>query len=129
MIDEDARYLKSHEWARQDEDDLFTIGLSSYAIEQLGDIVYMELPKTGDSFEKGAVFGIVESVKAASDMYMPIAGEIVEVNETVPDNPDLLKEDPYEEGWLIQVKASAPKEFEGLMDAEAYRKYLETEPE
>lgn len=129
MIDEEARYLKSHEWARHDEDDIYVVGLSSYAIEQLGDIVYMELPKTGDMFEKGAMFGVVESVKAASDMYMPLAGEVVDVNEAVPDNPDMLKEDPYEEGWLIRVKAANPKEFDALMDAEAYRKFLETEAE
>jgi len=127
MIDEEARYLKTHEWARPEEDDIFAVGLSSYAIEQLGDIVYMELPKTGDVLEKGAVFGVVESVKAASDMYMPIAGEIVDVNDAIPDNPDLLKEDAYEEGWLIKVRAADPKDFEDLMDAGAYRKFLETE--
>jgi glycine cleavage system H protein len=129
MIDEEARYLKSHEWARQEEDDVFVVGLSSYAVEQLGDIVYMELPKTGDVFEKGAVFGVVESVKAASDMYMPVGGEIVDVNESIPDNPDLLKEDAYEEGWLIKVRADNPTDFDDLLSAEAYRKYLETEAE
>ena len=129
MIDDDARYLRSHEWARQDEEGVFTVGLSKYAIDQLGDIVYMELPKEGESFENGAIFGLVESVKAASDMYMPVGGEIVEVNEEIPDNPDILKDDPYEEGWLIRVKVSNPKDFEELMDADAYRKYLETDPD
>lgn len=129
MIDQEARYLKTHEWARKEDDKVFVVGLSSYAIEQLGDIVFMELPSAGDTFEAGAVFGVVESVKAASDMYMPIGGRIVEINEAVPDNPDMLKEDPYEKGWIIKIKASNPAELEALMDAEQYEKFLETETE
>ena len=129
MIDQEARYLKSHEWAKKEDDEAFAVGLSSYAIDQLGDIVFMELPKKGDTFEQGAVFGVVESVKAASDLYMPLSGEIVEVNSAAADNPDVLKDDPYEEGWLIKIRASKPEEFDELLDAREYKKFLETEAE
>jgi glycine cleavage system H protein len=129
MIDPEARYLKTHEWARREDGDVFAVGLSSYAIDQLGDIVFMELPEPGDAVEPGGSFGVVESVKAASDLYAPVGGEVVEVNEQVPDNPDMLKEDPYEEGWLIKIKASNPAEFEELMDAKEYKRFLETEAE
>ncbi|HPY76618.1 MAG TPA: glycine cleavage system protein GcvH [Anaerohalosphaeraceae bacterium] len=127
MIDPEARYLRTHEWARREDGDVFTIGLSSYAIDQLGDIVFMELPQEGDTLDQGGSFGVVESVKAASDLYAPIGGEVVEVNEAVPENPDMLKEDPYEEGWLIKIKASNPEEFEEMMDAGEYKHFLETE--
>lgn len=129
MIDQEARYLKSHEWIKKEDDGVFAVGLSSYALEQLGDIVFMELPSEGETFEQGAVFGVVESVKAASDMYMPVGGEIAEVNQAAADNPDMLKEDPYEEGWLIKIKASNPAEFDELLDAKEYRHFLETEAE
>ncbi len=129
MIDQEARYLKSHEWAKKEDDEAFAVGLSSYAIDQLGDIVFMELPKKGDTFEQGAVFGVVESVKAASDLYMPLSGEIVEVNQAAADNPDVLKDDPYEEGWLIKIRASKPAEFDELLDAKEYKHFLETEAE
>lgn len=129
MIDPEARYLRTHEWAKEEDDGVFLIGLSSYAVEQLGDIVYMELPEEGDTVEQGGTFGVVESVKAASDLYAPLGGEILEVNQAVADNPDLLKEDPYEEGWLIKIKATNPSEFEDLMDAKEYKRFLETEVE
>lgn len=129
MIDPEARYLKTHEWARREEGDVFAVGLSRYAIDQLGDIVFMELPEPGDAVEQGGSFGVVESVKAASDLYAPVGGEVVEVNEQVPDNPDMLKEDPYEDGWLIRIKASNPAEFEELMDVKEYKHFLETEAE
>ncbi len=129
MIDPEARYLRTHEWAKEEDDGVFLVGLSSYAVEQLGDIVYMELPEEGDTVEQGGTFGVVESVKAASDLYAPLGGEILEVNQAVADNPDLLKEDPYEEGWLIKIKATNPSEFEDLMDAKEYKRFLETEVE
>jgi glycine cleavage system H protein len=129
MIDPEARYLKTHEWAKKEDGDVFAVGLSSYAIDQLGDIVFMELPEPGDPVEQGGSFGVVESVKAASDLYAPVGGEVVEVNEAVPDNPDMLKEDPYEEGWLIKIRASNPDEFKELMDAKEYKHFLETEAE
>ena len=129
MIDQEARYLKSHEWAKKEGDGVFAVGLSSYAIEQLGDIVFMELPAEEDTFQAGDVFGVVESVKTAADMYMPIGGQVVQVNSAVPDDPDVLKDDPYEKGWLIKIKASKPAELDDLMDAVAYEKFLEAEQE
>ena len=127
MIDAEARYLQSHEWARKEADNIFVIGLSAYAIEQLGDIVYMELPEVGSEFKKTEPMGVVESVKTAADMYTPLSGKVVEINEAIPDNPDVLKTDAYKEGWLIKVEASDPSEVEILMDADAYRKFIETE--
>lgn len=126
MIDEKARYLKTHEWVKKDGD-LFAVGLTAYAIEQLGDIVYMELPEVGRELGQGDAFGIVESVKSASDMYAPIAGKVTEANNEVPDNPDILKTDTYGQGWLIKIEAADAGQFENLMDADAYRKFLETE--
>ena len=129
MIDPEARYLRTHEWAKKEGGGIFSVGLSSYAVEQLGDIVYMELPQPGDTLEQSGTFGVVESVKAASDLYAPLGGEVLEVNQVVVENPDLLKEDPYEEGWLIKIKASNPSEFEDLMDAKECKHFLETEAE
>ena len=127
MIDPNARYMKSHEWARKETGSVFAIGLTAYAIEQLGDIVYMELPQVGRELKKDEAFGLVESVKSASDMYAPIAGKVVEINKNVPDNPDMLKADAYQKGWLIKIEAQNLSEFDGLMDEKAYRSYLETE--
>ena len=126
LIDPDAKYLKSHEWAKAGGD-VFTVGLTAYAIEQLGDIVYMELPEVGAEFTKDQPFGVVESVKSAADMNVPISGKVVEVNAEIPDNPDTLKADAYDKGWLIKIQASDAGEFDSLMDAEAYRSFLETE--
>lgn len=127
LIDANARYLESHEWVKPAGGNVFTIGISAYAIEQLGDIVYMELPEAGAEFAAGDVFGVVESVKSASDMYMPIGGNVVAVNTDVPDSPDRLKADAYEDGWLIKIEATDAGEFESLMNEAAYRKFLETE--
>lgn len=127
MIDVDARYLESHEWAKKQEGNIFTVGLTAYAIEQLGDIVYMELPEAGTEVTAGEPFGTVESVKSASDMYAPISGTVVESNMDVSDNPDTLKGDVYDAGWMIKIKASSPDEFEELMDSAAYKKHLEAE--
>ncbi|MHC4552446.1 MAG: glycine cleavage system protein GcvH [Planctomycetota bacterium] len=126
LIDADARYLESHEWVKA-VDGGFTVGLSGYAIEQLGDIVYMELPEVGASFAKGDAFGVVESVKSAADMYMPIGGKVLAVNTEIPDAPDTLKTDAYNAGWLIKIDAADATELETLMDEAAYRKFLETE--
>lgn len=126
MIDPQAKYLKSHEWAKK-EGNVFAVGLTAYAIEQLGDIVYMELPEVGKTLNQGEMFGVVESVKSASDMYCPIAGKVVQVNSGICDNPDTLKKDAYDNGWLIKVESSDAAQFDGLMDANAYRVFLETE--
>ena len=127
MVDADARYLESHEWVKKQEGNVFSVGLSAYALEQLGDIVYMELPEVGGELKKEDIFGVVESVKSVADMYMPISGKIVEVHADIPDNPDMLSKDAYGAGWLIRVEAIDPAELDALMDAAAYQQFLETE--
>mgnify|MGYP000160518774 CR=1 FL=1 len=126
MIDPDARYLKSHEWAKKDGNRI-AVGLTAYAIEQLGDIVYLELPEVGRTLKQGEMFGVIESVKSASDMYAPVGGKVVEVNASACDNPDSLKQDAYGAGWLMKIEPTDPAELDGLMDAAAYRTFLETE--
>jgi glycine cleavage system H protein len=127
MVDKQARYLQTHEWVKKGPAKNMTIGLTAFAIEQLGDIVYMELPAVGKVLKKGDIFGIIESVKSASDMYSPVSGKVVEVNSVVPDNPDMLKTQAYGDAWLIRVEPSAPAEFDSLMDPDAYEKFLQTE--
>lgn len=114
---------KTHEYLSDNEDGTYTIGLTQYAVEQLGDIVFLELPEAGANFAKGDVFATVESVKAAGEIYMPISGEVVEINEAVVDTPEILNENPYEEGWLIKIKTdSANDEVSDLME---YNDYIE----
>jgi len=127
MIDADARYLESHEWAKQQGGNVFTVGLTAYAIEQLGDIVYMELPEAGTEVTAGEPFGVIESVKSASDLYAPISGTVVGANTDIPDNPEILKSDAYDAGWMIKIEASDSSEFESMMDKAAYKKFIETE--
>jgi glycine cleavage system H protein len=127
MVDADARYLKSHEWVKKQDGNVFSVGLSAYALEQLGDIVYIELPAVGGELKKEETFGVIESVKSAADMYTPISGKIVQVNEYIPDNPDMLSKDAYGAGWLIRVEAADPAELDTLLDAAAYQEFLETE--
>lgn len=115
----DVRYTESDEWVKLEGEEA-TVGLTDYAQDQLSDVVYVELPAVGDNLAKGDSFGVVESVKAASDMYMPLGGEVTAVNETLEDSPELVNEDPFGKGWMIRVKASDPSEVEGLMDAKAY---------
>lgn len=114
----DLRYSEDHEWAKADGDTV-RIGVSDYAQDQLGDIVFVEMPEVGDSFDKGEEFGTLESVKAVSELYLPISGEIVAVNEALVDAPELLNEDPYAQ-WIVEVKASDLSELEGLLDVTAY---------
>ncbi len=116
---EDVKYTKDHEWAKLD-DGIVTIGLSDYAQDQLGEIVFVELPEVGDSFSKGDEFGSVESVKAVSEVYLPISGEIVAINEALEDAPELVNEDCYEGGWIIRVKPGDLSEMDDLMDKAAY---------
>jgi glycine cleavage system H protein len=125
MIPKELRYLESHEWAGLDKDTgIVTVGLSEYAIEQLGDIVFLELPEIGDNVTKGAEFCTIESVKAASDLYVPVSGEIVEVNEELTENLDLFKTGAYEHAWIARIKADDIAEFETLISAEDYEKLL-----
>ncbi len=123
-VPEELQYTKSHEWVRT-EDDTATIGITDHAQEELGDIVYIELPEQGATFEAGDSFGTVESVKAVSDLYSPVGGEVVEVNEGLGDSPEKINEDPYGEGWILKVRVS--DEGAGLLSASEYEQFLEEE--
>ncbi|MGD8397291.1 MAG: glycine cleavage system protein GcvH [Anaerolineae bacterium] len=121
---QDLLYDKDHEWVRVEGDEAI-IGISDYAQDQLSDVVYVELPDIGDSFERGEVFAVVESVKAASDVYMPVSGEVLEMNEDLEDSPELVNQDPYGEAWFVRVALADPSEVDDLMDAGQYESYLE----
>lgn len=123
-IENDLLYTNDDEWIRVDGDEA-TIGVSDYAQDSLSDIVYLELPEVGESFEEGDAFGVVESVKAAADLYMPVSGEIVEVNEALLDEPEAVNEDPYGKAWMVRIKLSDKSQLDALMDADAYRAYCE----
>jgi glycine cleavage system H protein len=118
-LDPSARYVESHEWARK-EGDLIVCGITDHAQEELSDVVYVELPEVGATLAKDAQFGVIESVKAASDLYIPMGGEIVEVNETLEDSPEIVNEDPYGQGWMIKFKPSDPGEWDSLLTPEGY---------
>jgi len=115
----DRRYTKEHEWVRLD-DGVGTVGLTDYAQDQLGDIVYVDLPAPGTSVKQFDKLGEVESVKAVSDLYAPVSGQVVDMNEAVNDHPELVNESPYEEGWLVRVRLADPAELEALLTAEQY---------
>ena len=116
---EDVRYAESHEWVKA-AGDTARIGITDYAQDQLGDIVFVELPDVGESFEKGAEFGTVESVKAVSELYLPVSGEIVAINEALEDAPELINNTPFSDGWMIEVKLADSSELDALMDKDAY---------
>jgi len=120
---DDVGYSEDHEWARA-QDDMVKIGISDYAQDQLGDIIFVELPKVGDSFEKGEEFGTVESVKAVSDLFMPVGGEIASVNKALEDDPELVNSSPYADGWMIDIKPSDPVEMDELLTKDAYLEIL-----
>ena len=117
----ELKYTKSHEWIRQEADGSVTIGITDHAQELLGDLVFVELPEVGSDINAEDAVCVVESVKAASDVYMPISGEIIEVNEVLNDAPETINDSPFDDGWLLKVKPSAPVELEELMDADAYQ--------
>lgn len=121
-FDSDVRYLKSHEWARKDGDSV-VVGISDYAQDSLGDVVFVELPEAGATVKKGDSFAVVESVKAASDIYVPVSGEVVAVNEDLGDNPALINEDPFGDGWLARIKMSDAGEYDSMMSAADYESY------
>ena len=121
---EDLKYTKEHEWARLDGK-VVTIGITKFAVEQLGDITQVDLPKEGETVRKNDVFGTVESVKAVSDIYAPVSGKIVKVNTPLGDSPEYLSDDPYDEGWMVQVELSNPAELNDLMDAATYAEFVE----
>src|SRR4051794_24623032 len=121
----DLRYTQEHEWARPSDDGkIVTIGITKFAVDQLGDITMVDLPKEGETVSKGSVFGTVESVKAVSDLFAPLSGKVVKVNDPLSDTPESVNEDCYDEGWMIQVELSDPKELEALMTAQQYEEYL-----
>jgi len=115
----DRRYTTEHEWIKADGE-LYVIGITAFAQDQLGDIVYVELPKVGDKVESGKAFGVIESVKTASDLYAPVSGEVVEVNADLVDQPQSVNDDPYEAGWIIKIRAADPAEVDQLLTAEQY---------
>ncbi len=123
-IPSDLRYAESHEWISQEEEGVVKVGISEHAQEQLGDLVFVELPEEGETFSRGDACAVVESVKAASDIYCPVSGEIVVVNEALADTPEIVNNDPYGDGWLFSVKLDDSGELDDLMDAEAYREHL-----
>ncbi|HUW95386.1 MAG TPA: glycine cleavage system protein GcvH [Anaerolineae bacterium] len=119
----DRKYTKDHEWAKLDEG-LAAVGITDYAQEQLGDIVYVELPQLGDTVGQADTFGIIESVKAASDLFAPISGEVVAVNEDLVDRPELVNENPYEGGWMVKLQPEDEAQMDELLTAEEYAAHL-----
>jgi glycine cleavage system H protein len=123
----DLKYAKTHEWARVNDDGTVTVGISDSAQDQLGDMVFVEVPETGQSVAAEEACAVVESVKAASDVYAPIAGEVVEVNEGLADSPETVNTDVYGDGWIFRISPSDKSELDKLMDAEAYESYIASE--
>jgi glycine cleavage system H protein len=117
-VPDDRNYLESHEWATTD--DPIRVGISDFAQDELGDVVFVELPDEGDAVSHDEAFGVVESIKAVSDLYAPVSGEVVAVNENLHDQPELVNEDPYGEGWMLEIEPSDESEFDDLLDAAAY---------
>jgi glycine cleavage system H protein len=123
---EDLSYTKDHEWVRTKGNEA-TVGITDHAQHQLGDVVYVELPKVGDKFEASEPFGSVESVKAVSEVYMPLAGSVIEVNESLNDSPEQVNEDPYGDGWMIRIKIDNPAQVDALLTAIEYEDYIKEE--
>ena len=124
MYPEDLKYSKDHEWVRVDGEEC-VVGITDFAQGELGEVVYVELPEVGESYEAGDEIGTIESVKAVAEVYAPIGGEVVAVNESLADAPEKVNDDPHGEGWLIRVKASSPDALGELMDASAYREFVD----
>lgn len=122
-IDASLKYTSDHEWVRL-EGDVATVGITDYAQGELGDIVYIEIETQGEELGKGEVFGSVEAVKTVSDLFMPLSGELIEVNPKLEENPEMVNEDPYNEGWLIKIKVSDTSEVDELLDAKAYEEEI-----
>lgn len=125
-VQADLKYMSSHEWVRL-EDGIATVGISDHAQDALGDLVYVELPEVGTEVGQGDEAGVVESVKAASDIYAPVSGEIIEVNESLEDEPEKVNDEPYAEGWIFKVKVSDAHELDGLLSADDYSAKLDAE--
>jgi len=124
-VPNDLRYTEDHEYLKAtDEEGVYLVGITDYAQGELGDVVFLELPSEGDSFEEKASFGTIEAVKAVSDLYCPVAGEIVGVNGDLEDDPALVNRDPYGEGWMVRLRVSDPGQVAALLDADGYRRHL-----
>ena len=124
-IPSELRFAETHEWAELLEDGVVRVGVSDHAQEQLGDLVFVELPEEGDEITRGEACAVVESVKAASDIYAPVTGQVVSANEALDDAPETVNNDPYGDGWLFTVRPADDKEFDELMDADAYAHHIE----
>ncbi len=123
-IPDDLKYTKDHEWARQKGTKVL-VGITDFAQDALGDVVFVELPAVGDEVKRGESFGVVESTKAVSELFAPVSGKVVEVNDPLVEAPETINEDPYEEGWMIAIEPSDPKELAGLLDAAAYKAHVD----
>jgi len=117
---ENLRYTKDHEWIKIEKDDIAIVGITDFAQKELGDIVYVEIESSGKELGADAVFGTVEAVKTVSDLYLPVAGTVLEINPALANSPELVNTDPYGEGWMIKLKLKSPSDIDGLMDASAY---------
>jgi glycine cleavage system H protein len=126
MYPDDLHYTKQHQWVRFSEG-VGLVGITDYAQKELGDIVYVDLPRVGTTLEQGKVMGSVESVKAVSDIYTPVSGEVLEINDTLSTAPEKLNESPHTDGWLVKIRLSAPDEISRLLSAEDYQKYVAEE--
>lgn len=126
MMPQNLRYMESHEWARQEED-VVTVGITDYAQAEIQDIVYVELPEVGTHVTQKTEFGVIESVKAAFDLYAPVSGEVIAVNDSLVDAPEHVNTSPYDAGWLIKISMTDPGELAVLLDAEAYRAHTEAD--
>src|SRR3954449_1476742 len=133
LYPDDLLYTKDHEWARMEEKaggaKVATIGITRFAVEQLGDVTQIDLPKEGETVKQAEVFGSVESVKAVSDLFAPFSGKVVKTNSPLGDSPEYVNEDPYDEGWMIQVEVANPADVDALMDAEAYQSFVREQGE
>jgi glycine cleavage system H protein len=127
LILEDLKYTEEHMWARNDGKKKITIGITDYAQKKLGDVVYIELPEEGEDLIKDEPFGSIESSESVSDLHAPLSGEVIEINEERIDSPEIVNDDPYEEGWLIRIKVPSLKEYNELMSADEYREYVQQE--
>jgi len=123
-IPENLKYTKDHEWIRHESDGTCLVGITDHAQDSLGDVTFVELPAIGESFEEGATFGVVESVKAASDLYFPLSGEITEVNDILVDSPEKVNEDPYGDGWMVRIRPVDSSESGGLLSPDQYKEIL-----
>jgi glycine cleavage system H protein len=132
LYPDDLLYTKDHEWARVEDQNgqkVVTVGISRFAVDQLGDVTQVELPKEGETVKQAEVFGSVESVKAVSDLLAPVSGKVLKVNSPLADSPEYVNEDPYDEGWMIQLAVGNPEELKALMDAETYQAFLREQAE